>query len=127
LPLQLGPVRLGRHSPAEAVSHNNLNLTLDNPFTLLLAHHCDQLLLPSFEALALPLIMASADLIIDQADAERNSFVKLFNINGRVSMFSPLEQETGAGAGDGNLKFGGAVPASLKVSPDYTGCVRHTH
>jgi len=66
--------------------------------------------------------MDGADLIINQAEAERNSFVKLFNINGRVSMFAPLDQK--AGGGDG--KFGDAVPASLKVSPDCTRCVRHT-
>ena len=92
LPLQLGFVRLGRHSPTEAVPHNNLNLALYDPSPLLFTHHRNQLLLPSCESLALPLIMDSTDLITNQAEAERNSFVKLFNINGRVSIFAPLEQ-----------------------------------
>ena len=66
--------------------------------------------------------MNNADLTVNQAEAERNSFVKLLNINGRVSMFAPLEQEAGDGDGDGDgeLKFGDAVSASLKVSPDCT-------
>ena len=68
--------------------------------------------------------MDRADLIINQEEAERNSFVKLFNIDGRASMFAPLEQE--AGDGDGKLKLGDAVPALLKVSPNCTRCVRHT-
>jgi len=129
LPLQLGSVRLGRHSPTEAVSHNNLNLTLYNPSPLLFTHHRNHLPLPSSKSLDLPLIMDSADLIVNQAEAERNSFVKLFNIDGRVSTFVPLEQEAGDGDSDGdsdgNLKFGDAVPAYLKVSPDCTRCVRH--
>ena len=126
LPLQRGFVRFGRHPPTEAVSHNNLNLTLYDPSALLFTRYCNQLLLPSSESLSLPLIMDIADLIVNQAEAERNSSVRLFNINGRVSIFVLLEQKTGDGDGNGMLNFGVAVPASLKVSLNCTRCVRHT-
>ena len=71
-------------------------------------------------------MVESADLMFNQAEAECNSFVKLFNINGRVSIFALLEQNTGDGNGNGMLNFGVAVPASLKVSLNCTRCVRHT-